>query len=91
MTDQHTNALDEATIRSKAEQIWRDVLNDDRSRPEATFFELRGQSITAVQMVTRLEEELGVWIDVGDLFEDPTLDSFVRDVVTKAAAARQGK
>jgi acyl carrier protein len=53
-----------------------------------TFFELGGESISAVRLVSRIEEELDVWIDVGDIFEeDPNLEALIRTVVAKAEEA----
>lgn len=66
-------------------QIWREVLGAPDAPPEATFFELRGQSITAVRIAVRIADEIGVNVDIGDLFEDPDLTTFVRDVLAKAA------
>lgn len=76
-----------SNIAHKVEQIWRDVLNVPSGQEDATFFELGGDSVTAVRLVSRLEEELGVWIDVGDMFEDPNLAALTEVVVAKAAEA----
>jgi acyl carrier protein len=84
-------SLDESTIKQRTEQIWKEVLNVGPGNERSTFFELNGQSITAVQIVTRIEEELGVWVDVGDLFEDPDLETFVKGVVARRADAGQAE
>ena len=69
--------------RNAVVQVWNDILAPPPGKERATFFELGGQSINAVQMVTRIEEDLGIWIDVGELFEDPDLDTFTGLVVSK--------
>ncbi|WP_410619968.1 phosphopantetheine-binding protein [Amycolatopsis sp. cmx-8-4] len=74
-------------IARKVEQIWRDVLDVPSGQEDATFFELSGNSITAVRLVSRLEEELGVWIDVGDMFEDPNLAALTEVVTARAGEA----
>ncbi|GAA2053375.1 hypothetical protein GCM10009839_71480 [Catenulispora yoronensis] len=80
-------ALDATEIERRVAEIWHDVLSIPEGSPaDATFFELSGQSISAVRIVARIEEELGVQVDMGDLFEDPDLASFARDVAAKAAA-----
>jgi len=56
--------------------IWRDVLGGDADRGDATFLELHGQSISAVRIVARIEDELGLDVDVATLFEDPDLRTF---------------
>ncbi|HEX6873066.1 MAG TPA: phosphopantetheine-binding protein [Micromonosporaceae bacterium] len=65
-------------------EIWKDVLGVSDDKAGATFFELQGQSISAVRIVARIEDELGVRVDVGILFEDPTMSTFIRDVVATA-------
>ncbi|WP_412543669.1 phosphopantetheine-binding protein [Longispora sp. K20-0274] len=80
-TNQHRSP---AEVARTVEAIWNDVLDAPADSRNATFFELNGQSISAVRIVARIEEELGVPVDMGDLFEDPDLETFVRDVVAKA-------
>lgn len=87
MTGNDSGNLGRRAAETKARQIWKDVLKMPDGQDGATFFELDGQSISAIQIVARVEEELGVWIDVGDLFEDPDLDTFVRDVVAKVGGS----
>jgi acyl carrier protein len=76
------------SIASRAEAIWRDVLGVPDGQEDVSFFELGGESIAAVRLVSRVEDELGVLIDVGDIFEeDPNLASFVRTVLAQAGHA----
>ena len=50
-----------------------------------SFFELNGDSIAAVRLVSRIEDELGVSLEVGDIFEeDPDLAALVRNVASQA-------
>lgn len=79
-----TNGLDRAEIERKVTEIWRDVLGARPGQDEATFFELSGQSIAAVRITARVEDELGVLVDIGELFEDPDLPGFVDVVLGKA-------
>ncbi|MGC7096588.1 phosphopantetheine-binding protein [Amycolatopsis lurida] len=68
-------------------KIWKEVLSVPDGKSEATFFDLNGDSITAVRLVSRIEDEIGVEIEVGDIFEeDPSLAVLVKDVTAKAAA-----
>ncbi|TDV41061.1 phosphopantetheine-binding protein [Actinophytocola oryzae] len=77
-----------SNIAQQVETIWRDVLTVPDGQEGATFFELGGESISAVRLVSRIEEELDVWLDVGDIFEDdPNLATLVATVVTKAEEA----
>jgi acyl carrier protein len=77
-----------AELEQRVREIWHDVFTVPAGQESATFFELGGESISAVRIVTRVEEELDVLIDVGDIFEDdPNLDAFVSSVLAKAAEA----
>lgn len=61
-----------ASVAEQVAAIWKDVLSE--GEPGASFFELGGDSIAAVRLVGLIEDELGVEIEVGDIFEDdPTL------------------
>ncbi|MEV6829598.1 phosphopantetheine-binding protein [Amycolatopsis sp. NPDC051102] len=77
-----------SNIAQKVEEIWRAALTVPDGQEDATFFELGGESISAVRIASRIEEELDVWIDVGDLFEDdPNLAALVQSVTAKAEDA----
>jgi peptidyl carrier protein len=78
MTTQKQPATEDIAQRVAA--IWTDVLGPGSDRPGATFFELKGQSIAAVRIAAAVEEQLGVVLDIGDLFEDPDLATLTRDV-----------
>lgn len=71
-----------ASIAEQVATIWKDVLDGAGSAgPDASFFELSGDSIAAVRLVGLIEDELGVEIEVGDIFEDdPTLADLIRTV-----------
>lgn len=78
-----------ATAAETVRSIWTGILGDTpESGSEATFFEAGGESISATRLVARIEEELGVEIEVGDIFEeDPTLDALI-DIVTAKTGDR---
>lgn len=71
-----------AELERRIAGIWRDVLGEGADRADATFLELHGQSISAVRIVARIEDELGLDVDVATLFEDPDLRTFVGMVLT---------
>jgi peptidyl carrier protein len=72
-------------VARRVEEIWSDVLGVAEISGETTFLELGGQSISAVRIAARIEDELGVLVDIGDLFEDPDLPTFVRQIVSQVA------
>ncbi|WP_329087321.1 MULTISPECIES: phosphopantetheine-binding protein [unclassified Streptosporangium] len=76
-------------IQKKIEEIWTGVLGVPEGQEGAPFFELGGESVGAARIVARVEDELGVWIEVGDIFEDdPTMAEFVRTVAARANVAQ---
>jgi acyl carrier protein len=79
------NQLD--AVGRHVERIWREVLDVPAGQEGASFFQLQGQSISAVRIVAQIEDDLGIVVDIGELFEDPDLETFVRNVVAKAAGA----
>jgi acyl carrier protein len=81
MTDNNVASPD---LEKKVAEIWTDILPMAVDSPGATFFELDGQSISAVRIVARVSDELGVELDIGELFEDPDLDGFVHMVTARA-------
>ncbi|GIH94840.1 acyl carrier protein [Planobispora siamensis] len=68
-------------IQEKVGEIWRHVLDVPDGMEDATFFDLEGESISAVRLVSRIEEECGISIEVGDIFEnDPDLTALITTV-----------
>ncbi|MFI5564408.1 phosphopantetheine-binding protein [Amycolatopsis japonica] len=90
MTDRDPRERTTQAIENHVEKIWKDVLGMPDGRHELTFFDLQGQSISAVRIVARIEDELGVTVDVGLLFEDPDLTGFAASVVTVALREEPG-
>lgn len=83
MTTQQQPVISAEEITRRVAAIWTDVLGEGSDRPGATFFELNGQSISAVRIVAAIEDELGVTVDLGDLFEDPDLETLTRDILAR--------
>ncbi|MEV7966108.1 phosphopantetheine-binding protein [Sphaerisporangium sp. NPDC088356] len=73
-----------SAIEERVEEIWKDVLGVSAGETNATFSELGGRGMSALRIVARIENELGVRVEVGDLFDHQRLDAFVRHVMTKA-------
>ncbi|MEZ0077317.1 acyl carrier protein [Planotetraspora sp. GP83] len=74
-----------SAIEEKVTEIWKHVLDVPNGMEDATFFDLEGESISAVRLVSRIEEQLGISVDVGDIFEeDPNLEALIRRVAAKA-------
>jgi len=56
--------------------IWQEVLGRAEIGIDESFFEAGGHSLLATQVVTRINDALGVEIGVRDLFESPTVREF---------------
>ena len=54
-------------------QLWREAFGIDRVGVDDDFFDLEGNSLMAVQIVTRLRSALSVEVPMGVLFEAPTI------------------
>ena len=65
--------------------IWREVLGVDAVRAGDDFFALGGHSLRATQVLSRIQERLGVTLPVKALFAAPTLAG--RVLTAEAAAA----
>ncbi len=60
------------TVEEEVTQLWAEMLGEPDAGPDADFFRLGGDSLTAVQLMSRLRERLGVAVTIADLFEHPT-------------------
>jgi peptidyl carrier protein len=83
MTGNHPGGLSPSEVEQLVTEIWKGVLGMRPGQEKNTFFELSGQSIAAVRIVARVEDEVGIAIDLGELFEDPDLAKFVGLVLAK--------
>jgi amino acid adenylation domain-containing protein len=62
-------------------KIWRELLRTDVVGVNDHFFHLGGHSITAVQMLVRIRESMGVELSLQSLFDAPTLGGFAETVL----------
>jgi amino acid adenylation domain-containing protein len=61
-------------------EIWQEVLGAPQVGPEDDFFELGGQSLSAMQVLSRISEIFGVELLVQDVFEAPLLSALAERV-----------
>jgi acyl carrier protein len=57
---------------------WQRVLNTADTDPHADFFELGGNSLDAADMMTAVEERLGIPFPIETLFMDGTFGALVQ-------------
>jgi phthiocerol/phenolphthiocerol synthesis type-I polyketide synthase E len=67
---------EEARVQRIVGAIWEKELGVARVLPESDFFELGGDSLRILNMLLRLEAELGIEVAAGALFQAPTLHEF---------------
>lgn len=58
------------------EGIWCEVLKMDGVEHDVDFFEIGGHSLNGTQVINRIEERLGVELDLEDLFDYGDISSF---------------
>ena len=54
---------------TKMRSLWREVLEDEKIEYEDNFFESGGNSLNAMILLDRIQEEFGIEISVADLFD----------------------
>lgn len=55
-------------------KIWEEVLNTENIDEKLTFFENGGDSLKAMKMLQRLDEDYNIKMDMMSFFENPTID-----------------
>ena len=82
--DEHTTPTGAAQERIAA--IWRDVLRVDRVDASATFFELGGTSLGAMEVILRICDAFDVDLPLQTVFQRPTI-ALLAEAVEAAIAA----
>ena len=62
--------------------LWCESLGLDQARPDDSFVALGGHSIKALKLLARVDETLGVAVDLADFLAEPTLRGLVASVNT---------
>ena len=61
--------------------IWRAVLKIENIDINDNFFEIGGNSIQAIQITNQMTEKIGCFMDIGKLFEYPTISKIERYIL----------
>ena len=67
-------------VEAQIAKIWGEVLKTDRIGVTDRFFDLGGQSMLAVQVISRLRDRLQVDVPVQSLFDETTVESLAAQV-----------
>jgi amino acid adenylation domain-containing protein len=70
--------------------IWSELLKVEDVGVDGDFFDLGGHSLLAIRAVSRVRDLLGVDLQIGTLFENPTIEGLSK-VVGEAIAAGRGR
>jgi acyl carrier protein len=65
-------AMNESAITSALIDLWQEALGVDVVDADDDFFDLGGNSITAIRLIPLITDRLGVEPGVADIFENPT-------------------
>ncbi|MVV49026.1 amino acid adenylation domain-containing protein [Pseudomonas sp. PB120] len=79
-TDSEEPAESGSELQTLIGQIWSEQLQVKQVNADDHFFLLGGNSIAATQVVARLREELGLELNLRQLFDAPTLAAFANAV-----------
>ncbi|WP_223759687.1 non-ribosomal peptide synthetase [Myxococcus sp. RHSTA-1-4] len=69
---EHLETPFRSTLEMSLERLWREVLGRDVGAGD-DFFQVGGDSILAMRLLARMEEELGVPVPLATLFQSPVL------------------
>jgi acyl carrier protein len=81
------NPADTDPVARTVAGTWNSMLDiaGDQQSDEADFFDLGGNSMLAVDLLSTLEEKLGVRLDLESFFFDSTFDALLEHVRTRVA------
>ncbi len=88
-----TGGQTEATVLQRIGLIWSDLLGVADPGADDNFFDLGGHSLIAIRLMSRLQRELGVRLQLTDIFDAPslgTLSKLVEAGMPAAVAAAPG-
>lgn len=69
----HNFVAPRSDLESQISELWGQILGQDRVGIEDNFFELGGHSLLAIQLVSQINQKLGLDISLMQLFQNPTV------------------
>lgn len=79
------------SITKQIEEIWRDTLDieeEEEISHEKTFFEMGGNSLTAMIVLDEIKETFSLQIEVNELYQNDTIEKVAALVEKKLAEAQ---
>ena len=74
-------ALDEADVAARLTAIWAEAIGSSRIGVDEDFFELGGNSLTAVGLMSTVRQEFAVELSIAALFDFPTIASLAKAIL----------
>jgi acyl carrier protein len=71
--------IETSTVEQRLTDIWKNLLGV-AARPDDSFFDLGGSSLTALTMIVEVQAAFGTEIDVKAFFETPTIATLARTI-----------
>jgi amino acid adenylation domain-containing protein len=71
-------------------ECWRELLHVKRVDRRADFFALGGHSLRAVQLIWRVQQALGIAVDLSEIFRRPVLSDLARALESAVPAVLPG-
>jgi acyl carrier protein len=65
-------------------QLWRECFKDVSVEPADNFFDLGGDSLSAIMLVGMCNERFGTMLPAGVLFEKPTVSALATAIIETA-------
>lgn len=89
VTPQSAQGEPAAGLAAELATLWAEVLNLPHVPPDAHFLLLGGDSLTATQLLSRVQARWGVDLPISTLFADPSLHGMASALAARLATARQ--
>ena len=77
-------------LEKKLTEIWQEVLDKDKIGITDDFFVLGGHSIKAVQIISRIQKELNIKIEIKTLFSDATIKALSQTMEKESLPVKFG-
>ncbi|MES2730971.1 MAG: amino acid adenylation domain-containing protein [Bacteroidota bacterium] len=75
---EHPYEAPQTSTESKLEEIWQNILDVQRIGRSVSFFAIGGNSLKAIQLISRIYKEFKILVKVVDIFSNPTIEKMAK-------------
>ncbi len=68
-------------IEEKLVEIWKKILGYEETKTNENFFALGGNSLNALNVITKIQKELDITVSIAEFFNRPTIESLAQFIV----------